>query len=133
MADMKIYIATPVNGRDEDTIDEKRHEAYLRVKELEYMICKSLDGAEFAEFHSSFDDDIAPLDIELTKRMYGIGLPSEAVIMCRCVQRVMECDAVVLDYGWMGSKGCRVAEFAATMYNKKVLRASALGIRREVK
>lgn len=116
----KVYIATPVNGRKEVTLTEKRKAAYDRIKEIEYIISKSVNGAEFAEFHSSFDGDIAPLNVELTKKMFGYELPSEAVIMGRCVQRVMECDMVVLDLGWEKSKGCRVEHQTAVVYEKEV-------------
>lgn len=117
---MKIYIATPVNARKEATLEEKRKAAYNRIKEIEYRISKSVNGAEFAEFHSSFDDDIAPLNVELTKKMFGYELPSEAVIMGRCVQRVMECDMIVLDKGWAKSKGCNIEVAVAFNYKKRI-------------
>ena len=114
---MKIYIATPVNGRKEATLEEKRKAAFERVKELEYEISKSVNGAEFAEYHSSFDPDIAPITIELTRKM---DLPSEAVIMGKCVQRVMECDMILLDYNWRESKGCVIEQRTADVYGKEL-------------
>ena len=117
----KVYIATPVNSRSEATIEEKRGAAFERIKEIEYRLSKAVKGYEFAEFHSSFDADIAPINLELTKKMYGIGLPSESVIMGKCVQRVMECDVIVLDYGWSLSRGCYLERFAAFMYGKEEL------------
>lgn len=119
---MKIYIVTPVNNRKEATLEEKRQAAYKRVKDLEYMISKCINGAEFAEFHSSFDGDIAPLNLELTRKMYGFDLPSEAVIMGKCVQRVMECDLVFVDKEWDSSKGCRLEHKAAFLYGKNIFR-----------
>ena len=116
---MKVYIATPVNSRSEATIEEKREAAYKRIKEIEYRLSKEVKGYEFAEFHSSFDADIAPINLELTKKMYGMGLPSESVIMGKCVQRVMECDVIVLDNGWSLSRGCNLERFAALMYGKE--------------
>ena len=110
----RIYIATPVNARKEAILDEKRAAAYLRVKELEYLICKSVNGAEFSEFHSAFDNDIAPL------RLSSKELPSEAVIMGKCIQRVMECDMVVFDRGWTSSKGCKVEHQTAFEYEKDI-------------
>lgn len=115
----KVYIATPVNSRSEATIEEKREAAYKRIKDIEYRLNKAVKGYEFAEFHSSFDADIAPINLELTKKMFGMGLPSEAVIMGRCVQRVMECDVIVLDNGWSLSRGCNLEGFAALMYGKE--------------
>lgn len=116
----KVYIATPVNSRSEATIEEKREAAYKRIKEIEYRLSKAVKGYEFAEFHSSFDADIAPINLELTKKMYGMGLPSEAVIMGKCVQRVMECDVIVLDNGWSLSRGCNLERFAALKYDKEI-------------
>ena len=116
----KVYIATPVNSRSGATIEEKREAAYKRIKDIEYRLSKAVKGYEFAEFHSSFDDDIAPIKLELTKKMYGMGLPSESVIMGKCVQRVMECDVIVLDNGWSLSRGCNMERFAALRYGKEI-------------
>lgn len=116
----KVYIATPVNSRSEATLEEKREAAYKRIKEIEYRLSKAVKGYEFAEFHSSFDDDIAPIDLELTKKMFGMGLPSESVIMGKCVQRVMECDVIVLDNRWSLSRGCNLERFAALKYGKDI-------------
>ena len=116
----KVYIATPVNSRSGATIEEKREAAYKRIKKIEYRLSKAVKGYEFAEFHSSFDADIAPIEIELTKKMYGIGLPSESVIMGKCVQRVMECDVIVLDSRWSLSRGCNLERFAALKYGKEI-------------
>lgn len=109
----KVYIATPVNARKETTLEEKRQAAYKRVKHMEYIISKSVNGAEFAEFHSAFDNDIAPL---------WKPAPSEAVIMGKCVQRVMECDIVIMDEGWKESRGCRIEYRVACDYDKKIYR-----------
>lgn len=116
----KVYIATPVNSRSEATIEEKREAAYKRIKDMEYRLNKAVKDYEFADFHSSFDDDIAPINLELTKKMYGMGLPSESVIMGKCVQCVMECDVIVLDNGWSLSRGCQLERFAALMYGKEI-------------
>ena len=113
----KVYIATPVNARKEATLEEKRQAAYNRVQAIKEKLQEQMPDAEF---HSSFDEDIAPLNIELTKRMYGVTLPSEAVIIGRCVQRVMECDMVVFDYGWRESRGCQVENKVAIVYEKEI-------------
>lgn len=109
---MKIYIATPVNARNEATLEQKRQAAYKRVKELEYKLSKSVCGAEFCEFHSSFDADICPL---------GGYVYDEPTIMGMCVERVMDCDAILMDKDYEHSKGCNVELFTATTYKKKVL------------
>lgn len=121
---MKIYIATPVNGRSEATLEEKRQAAYKRVCELAVKIAKLMNMR--IEVHSAFDEDIAPINVDLTRKMYGYKLPSEAVIMGKCVQRVMECDAILLDDGWMESKGCLLEHYAAFDYRKKIFRLENL-------
>lgn len=105
---MKIYIATPVNGRKEATLDEKRLAACNRVREL---VDKLRERYPDAEFHSSFDLDICPIGV----------IASESEIMGKCVQRVMECDAILIDKDYECSKGCKVELFTATTYKKKVL------------
>jgi IS5 family transposase len=56
--------------------------------------------------------------VELTRKMFGYELPSEAVIMGRCVQRVMECDMIILDKGWIESNGCNIEASVALIYKK---------------
>ena len=106
---MKIYIATPVNARKEETLEEKRLSAYDRMCEIRQQIHALLPNAEF---HSSFDEHIAPINKECSK--------SESMIMGECVTEVMECDMIVLDWGYLDSKGCRVEEFTAIRYGKEV-------------
>ena len=109
---MKIYIATPVNGRVEATLEEKRKAAYHRVCYLKVALKRMYPDAEF---HSSFDEDIAPIE-----KFSGI-LPSEAEIMGLCVTKVMECDAIYLDSRWWASKGCRLEHQTAFIYGKQIL------------
>ena len=114
---MKIYIATPVNARKEETLEEKRLAAYYRMCEIRKQIHAKLPDAEF---HSSFDEHIAPINKECRK--------SEAMIMGECVTEVMECDMIVLDWGCADSKGCNVELFTAIQYCKEVKHAYELGI-----
>lgn len=100
---MKIYIATPVNGRKESTLAKKRNAAEKRVHEIEDILRKKYHDAEF---HSSFDDDMR----------FIVG---EAKIMGCCIQKVMECDAICLDRGWSVSNGCRVEMTTAYYYGKE--------------
>lgn len=100
---MKIYIATPVNGRKEKTLAQKRAAALYRVCEIIDILRKKYPDAEF---HSSFDKDIR----------YIVG---EAKIMGCCVQKVLECDAICLDRGWSVSNGCRVEMTTAYYYGKE--------------
>lgn len=125
---MKIYIATPVNARKEATLEEKRERAYDRMCEIRKQLHKCYPDAEF---HSSFDEHISPMNIELTKKMYGMGLPSESVIMGKCVQMVMECDMVVLDYDWQMSNGCSLENCTAQIYGIPCTSVWLLGIERE--
>lgn len=113
---MKIYIATPVNARSEATIEEKRKAAYQRVLELKGKLMAIYPDAEF---HSSFDDDIAPLS-------KPIELLPESVVMGKCVTCVMECDAILMDWGHVFSKGCGVEQFVASTYGKKIIYPSDL-------
>lgn len=104
---MKIYLATPVNGRKEKTIREKKYRAYERIGEMERYLKKKYHDAEFmSSFNliSLLDNDVLP----------------ESIIMGSCVRMVMECDMIVLDDGWENSSGCTVERFVAMQYGKKV-------------
>ena len=116
---MKIYIATPVNARKEGTLEEKREAAWKRVMHLRKIIKETNPKAEC---HSSFDLDIAPLNC------YNWSEPS---IMGACVQRVMECDAIFMDWGYENSKGCTIEHTTALTYGKKIIHAYDLNIEPE--
>ena len=121
---MKIYIATSVNARKEGMLKRKREKAADRVAELigyieEYYQEKEPDIK--IECHSSFDIDIAPL--------YS-NVP-EPEIMGGCVQRVMECDAILMDWGYENSKGCTIEHTTALTYGKKIIHAYDLNIEPE--
>ena len=104
---MKIYLATPVNGRKEKTLEQKMKAAWERIGEMQkYMMQRYPD----AVFRCSFDIVGMVLDQPLT----------ESEIMGKCVQMVMECDMIVLDDGWENSSGCTVERFVAMQYGKKV-------------
>jgi hypothetical protein len=117
---MKIYIATPVNARREETLEEKRLAAYNRMCEIRKQIHAKLPNTEF---HSSFDEHIAPINKECWK--------SETMIMGECVTEVMKCDMIVLDWDWARSKGCMVEKFTALQYDKEVKHAYELEINAE--
>lgn len=106
---MKIYIATPVNARNEATLEEKRLAAYYRMCEIRKELHKRLPKAEF---HSSFDEHIAPINKELCK--------SEDCIMGDCVAEVMSCDVILMDDGWGDSHGCKVERYTAQEYGKEI-------------
>ena len=116
---MKIYIATPVNARKEGTLDEKRKAAWKRVGSLREQARKFYPDAEY---HSSFDYCIAPLG--------GREFP-EATIIGLCVAQVMDCDAILMDWGYENSKGCTIEHTTALTYGKKIIHAYDLNIEPE--
>ena len=119
---MKIYIATPVNARREATLEEKRKAAWKRVNQLRVL---ARNKYPHSEYHSSFDDDIAPIN------QLGTAVWSEANIMGACVQCVMECDAILMDWGYEQSKGCTIEHTTALTYGKKIIHAYDLNIEPE--
>ncbi len=103
---MKIYIATPINARKEQGFRNKYKAARQRVKALKEVI--SNDYRFYGcEMISSFD----------VNKTDGV---SEAIAMGRCVQAVMECDAIYLDHAWQSSKGCNVEYRTAKIYDKEI-------------
>ena len=118
---MKIYIATPVNARKEGTLKEKRNAAWMRGCYLKVEIRQKYPDAEI---HSSFDRHISPIEKE-------IKMLNEATIMGRCVTEVMECDAILMDWGYEQSKGCTVEHTTALVYGKKIIHAYDLNIEPE--
>ena len=102
---MKIYLATPVNGRKEKTLAAKLTAALRRVQEMKHYLEKRVDGAEY---YSSMDmwNDLATM--------------TEAQIMGECTRMVMESDLVVLDDGWECSRGCTVERYIALQYDVPV-------------
>lgn len=105
---LKVYLATPVNGRKEGTLEEKQEAAQERINEMaDYMRRFYHD----AEFMSSFD---------IFQIKYGIGNISEAIIMGECVRMVMESDLVIFDDGWESSNGCNVEHYVAMRYGKQI-------------
>ena len=105
---MTIYLATPVNGRKEKSLDEKRRKAYERIKMMEQYLRPKFGEANFV---SSFD--FAPLD--------GVIDWTEASIMGACVEMVMSSDLVILDSeNSLNSKGMIVESYVARIYGIKV-------------
>lgn len=102
---MKIYIATPVNGRKEKTLEEKQKAALARVEDITDFLMEQYPDAEFV---SSFN---------IIGVKYHDKDLSEAVIMGACVRMVMESDLVVLDDGWDSSHGCRLEKYTAMVYD----------------
>ena len=102
---MKLYISTPINARREVTFQAKREAAAKRCKMLKMFLEEEMEGYEI----------VTPFDtIPLTETV------NEEVAIGRCVTAVLRCDAIYLDHGWTGSKGCNIEYHAAKTYGKVI-------------
>lgn len=102
----KIYISTPVTSRQEATMREKWDAAKARVEELKKYITTREDLRWYEQTVSTFDiNDFGCTDAEA---------------MGKCLQAVMECDAILYDYNAIthNSRGCRAEAAIAIIYNK---------------
>lgn len=101
---MKLYIATPINARKEKTMQEKLRAARHRVELLKELLSEDERFYGYV-LHSTF------------------SLPSqedENVALAQCVCAVLRSDAIYLDHGWQGSKGCNLEYRAAKIYGKTI-------------
>ena len=106
---LNVYIATPVNGRKEATMELKQEAARQRVEFLRKMVKAVFPDAVC---WSSFDF-LVPKDL---REM------SEGEIMGRCVWCIIDkIDHVLMDYDHTDSKGCMLEYSAATIYRKNVI------------
>lgn len=103
---MRMYIATPINGRPGLTLEDKLAAARQRIDVLKKII---RDDERFSGYELTSTFDIA----------HGEG-EGEAEAMGRCIEEVMKSDAIYADIGWENSKGCRLEIFAARLYGKKI-------------
>lgn len=103
----KIYISLPVTSRKEPTIQERVREAEKRCR---YITARLKRLQAFAGWKIVTPFDIAPAVTEKT----------EAEILGGCVQAVLECDAILLDYDYTQSRGARLESAAAALYGKQV-------------
>lgn len=108
---LRIYVATPVNGRKERTYEEKRKQAYLRCVYLRTVIRDEFPNAEVV---TSFD--VCPIDEQI----------EESTAMGRCVSLVMTCDAIWMDGHWNESKGCRLEHRTAELYGLCIMNHGTL-------
>lgn len=102
---MKIYIATPINARQEPTMREKLVAAKRRVEMLKEILS---DDVRFKNY-----DLINTFDFN---DMYD----AEEKAMSRCIYHVLTSDAIYLDYGWTASKGCNLEYLTAKIYGKQI-------------
>lgn len=105
---MTLYIATPINARKEKTLREKLIAARHRVNMLRELI---VDDARFA----GYDLIISTFGVNSTEEPYD-----EARATANCIHSVLMADAIYLDHGWQGSKGCNLEYRAAKIYGKAI-------------
>ena len=106
---MKLYIATPINARQEPTMREKLVAAKHRVEMLKEIIANDIRFKDY-ELISTFDFN------------YMNDVEEEA--MSRCIYHVLISDAIYLDHGWTASKGCNLEYFTAQIYGKLIFEHS---------
>ena len=110
----KVYVSTPVNARGEGCFEAKYRAARKRARAVAAEYEKAT--GEMAEFVFFFE-------------LAALGRNTEAEAMGKCIQGVLESDALLLDdtcteADWKHSKGCRTEVFAARQYGKSVILAS---------
>lgn len=102
----RIYIATPVNARREETFEEKKRMAACRVEFLKMIIKEDFPDAELL---TSFD--VCPVDVKV----------NECVAMGRCIAHLLTADTIYLDHAWQSSRGCNLEYRAAKIYGLSIL------------
>ena len=102
---MKLYIATPINARQEPTMREKLVAAKRRVEMLKAILADDVRFKKY-ELISTFDFN----------DMYD----TEERAMSRCIYHVLISDAIYLDHGWTASKGCNLEYQTAKIYDKQI-------------
>ena len=107
---MKLYIATPINARQEPTMREKLAAAKRRVERLKEILADDVRFKDY-ELISTFDfNDMYDAD--------------EEKAMSRCIYNVLTSDAIYLDHGWTASKGCNLEYLTAKIYGKQIFEYS---------
>lgn len=102
---MKLYIATPINARQEPTMREKLVAAKRRVERLKAIIANDIRFKDY-ELISTFD--------------FNDRNDTEEKAMSRCIYHVLTSDAIYLDHGWIASQGCNLEYLAAKIYGKQI-------------
>ena len=102
---MKLYVATPINARQEPTMREKLVAAKHRVEMLKEILSDDVRFKKY-ELISTFDFN----------DMYD----TEERAMSRCIYHVLTSDAIFLDLGWTASKGCNLEYQVAKIYGKQI-------------
>ena len=102
---MKLYIATPINARQEPTMREKLVAAKHRVEMLKAIIANDIRFKNY-ELISTFD--------------FNDMNDTEEKAMSRCIYHVLTSDAIYFDHGWTVSKGCNLEYLTARIYGKQI-------------
>ena len=102
---MKLYIATPINARQEQTMREKLVAAKRRVEMLKAILADDVRFKNY-ELISTFDFN------------YMNDVAEKA--MSRCIYHVLTSDAIYLDLGWITSPGCTLEYLTAKIYGKQI-------------
>lgn len=87
----KVYFATPVNGRNESSFQEKKIAALKRCIEMREWIKEC-----HPDWIITFSFTVCPINQNM----------DETEAMRRCLQLVRHCDIIVLDRRWRLSSGC---------------------------
>lgn len=87
----KIYISIPITG-------------------LDYATQQQLAATHQQVLESEGYEVVNPF--ELTPEQGK----TDAYYMGRCIEALLQCDAILMCDGWMNSKGCRTELFAAEQY-----------------
>ena len=106
---MKLYIATPINARQEPTMREKLVAAKHRVEMLKAIIANDIRFKDY-ELISTFD--------------FNDMNDTEEKAMSRCIYHVLTSDAIFLDLGWITSQGCTLEYLTAKIYGKQIFEHS---------
>lgn len=108
MKPKRMYIATPISGIPSNCgFEGKVAKARFRIEDLKQILSDDI-RFEGYEFVSTFD--IHP----------NGSMPAEHKAMGDCIALVKTCDAIMLDHGWLQSKGCNLEYRAAKIYGKKI-------------
>ena len=106
---MKLYIATPINARQEPTMREKLVAAKRRVEMLKAILADDVRFKDY-ELISTFD--------------FNDMNDTEEKAMSRCIYHVLTSDAIFLDLGWITSQGCTLEYLTAKIYGKQIFEHS---------
>lgn len=89
---MKIYISLPISGHDIETVESR------------VLFAKSI-------IEKKGHEPVSPLDQD-TSQDYP-------TLMGNDIRKLLQCDGVLFLSGWEKSKGCRLENTAATIYDKE--------------